>query len=536
MPENKSQSFLHGAAILAAGVVIMKILGAIYKIPLGNLLGDEGYAMFLAAYNVYNVFLTITTAGLPVALSRMVSEARTLGRENQVQRIFTAALKILFAAGLVCTVFMMIAHEWIADAMENIEAADSILALAPCVVIVCVLSAYRGYIQGHGNMKPTTISQVIEVLVKVIVGLILCWLSVRSGQRLSLSSAGAIFGVTAGGLVALIYIWRSKRKNYPLPATPADDVPDPTRVIVRKFLMIAIPITLGSSVLSLINFIDSYQIMKRLQLAAGFDYYNAKILYGIYGKAQTLYNLPASIITPLTVSVVPAIAAAVTRKNTRETMEITEASMRISSVIALPMAVGLAVLSDPIMNVIYPNSSESGPMLLALLGVAAYFVCMALIMTAIMQAHGDVRYPVYSMALGGLVKIAVNYFLVGMPSVNIIGAPVGTIACYIVMCAADFIFMRRCMEEKPSLRKILARPVLSTAVMGAAAWAVYGLSSKLLGGGELSWLTMAICMALAVCVAVVVYLVMIIATRAITMDDMKLIPKGEKLGRLLHIK
>ena len=532
MSEPKKQNYLFGAAILAAGVVIMKVLGAIYKIPLGNILGDTGYAYFLCAYNIYGVFLTLATAGLPVALSRMIAEANTMNRPNQVRRIFSVAWWTFFVIGILCTLVMALFPGRLAAALNNPRAEPSILALSPAVLLVCLTSAYRGYCQGHENMTPTTVGQVLEVLAKVVSGLILAWYLTRVGRGLDISSAGAIFGVTIGSLAALIYMFAVKRRYYGS-GREGTDKPESRSGVLRTLLRIGIPITLGSSVLSLINLLDSGLCMGRLQDAAGFTELAATELYGVYGKAQTLYNLPASFITPLTISVVPAISAAMAMRHRADASRIAENSMRIAVVLALPMGVGLSVLAGPIMNTIYPGSNEQGPELLTIMGAASFFVCMALMMNAILQAGGNEKYPIYSMIAGGIVKIAVNWFLVADPDINILGAPIGTLACYAVMCVMNFAFLCRRLPEKPSLGRIMLRPMAASAVMGASAWAVYGLAGRLLGSGRMG---VALAMLAAIAVAVAVYLVLVIALRAVTLEDMRLIPRGEKLARILHIK
>lgn len=532
MSEPKKQNYLHGAAVLAAGVVIMKILGFIYKVPLGNILGDAGYGHFLVAYNIYSVFLTLATAGLPVALSRMISEANTMNRPNQVRRIFSVAWWTFFVLGVVCTLVMALFPNQLAGALNDPEANISILVLSPAVLLVCLTSAYRGYCQGHENMTPTTVGQVLEVLAKVVAGLALAWYLTGAGYSLAKSSAGAIFGVTVGSLAALLYMFIYKRRHY-ASGERGSDVPESRGKVFRTLLRIGIPITLGSSVLSLINLIDSGLSLGRLQDAAGFSYEEATVLYGVYGKAQTLYNLPASFITPLTISVVPAIAAAMALRHSRDASRIAENSMRIAVVIALPMGVGLSVLANPIMNTVYPDSHASGGLLLTIMGAASFFVCMALMMNAILQAGGNERYPIYSMIVGGLVKIGANWVLVANPEINILGAPIGTLSCYVVMCAMNYFFMCRCLPEKPSLVRIMGRPLISSAAMGLSAWAVYGLCSRFLGGG---YLLNAVSMLAAIAVAVIVYLILVVALRAITYEDMKLIPKGEKLAKILHIR
>lgn len=544
MSDNRKQNYLHGAAILTAGVVIMKILGAIYKIPLGNILGDEGYGYFLTAYNIYNIFLTLATAGLPVALSRMISEANTLGRPMQARRTFKVALATFAAVGIVGTVIMYLFPTELAIAMNSPKSAQSIFALAPAVLLCCLLSAYRGYCQGHSNMIPTTVGQVLEVIVKVIVGVALALVFTRQGRSLPECSAGAIFGVTVGSLAAMLYMFWYKRRNYVDGPVENPDTPAPCLRIVKDFLIIGIPITLGASVMSLISLIDNKLVLYQLQMAAGFSQQEADVLWGVYGKAMTLYNLPASFITPLTISVVPSIAACVASKRHMEGCEIGENSLRIASVICMPMGVGLAVLSTPVMNLVYPSAHGSGGRLLMFMGVASVLVCLALMSNAILQAHGNERYPIISVLAGGAAKIAVNWTLVGNPDINIVGAPIGTICCYGVMCLLNYIFLCRCMERRPRLSKMLLRPVLSCAVMGAAAWGVYGLLEMCLSGvissgmGRLSagWIVTAISAVVAIGVAVIVYLVMVISMRAVTLEDMKLIPKGEKIAKLLHMR
>jgi len=534
----KKQNYLHGAAILTAGVVIMKILGAIYKIPLGNLLGTEAYGHFNAAYAIYMLMLTVSTAGLPVALSRMVSEANTLGRPVQARKTFKVAMVAFCILGVTLSLLMFAFPTELAAMMYTAECTQSIFVLAPAVLLVCITSAYRGYIQGCSNMIPTTISQVLEVLVKVVVGLILAWAFVRSGKSDPIQSAGAIFGVTVGSLAALIYMFIIYKKKYSEQEANANEETDSTSSIVKTLLKIGVPITLGASAMAIINIIDTALVKYLLPYSAGLSETVTKDFYGTYSLVLTLYNLPAAFITPLTISVVPAIAAAVADRRRKAASEIASSAIKISSIIAIPMGVGLAVLSEPIVRVVYPSIGNNvGAGILSLLGIASFLVCISLVSNAVLQAHGNERYQMISMIIGGLVKIGVNWVLVGNPEINIYGAPIGTICCYTVMCSLNWIFMRKFLEVKPRLRDTVLRPALSALVMGGGAWAVYGLLSKLLAsGGELGRMTMLLAMMAAVATGVVLYLVMIIATRAITLEDMKLIPKGEKLAKLLKIK
>lgn len=541
MSEPQKQNFLHGATILTAGVVIMKVLGAIYKIPLRNILGDIGYGYFNAAYVIYNVLLTIATAGLPVALSRMISEANTLNRPRQAKRIFSVATAALFVLGLVFSALMFIFPTEMAILfVSKAEVSRCVYALSPAVLLVCVTSAFRGYIQGHGNMKPTTIGQVLEVLVKVIVGLILAVYLTRAGKSLPIASAGAIFGVTIGALAALIYMFvcylrRYRSREQGLAASDTDQ-PDSYGSTLWQFIKIGVAITLGASVMSVFSLIDTKLIQMQLPQVEGIGEALADTLYGSYSAMQTLYNLPAAFITPMTIAVVPAISAAVAKRAHNEASDIAQSGLRISSVIALPMGIGLAVLSAPIVNVLYDGTHELGPTILSYLGIASVFVCIALVTNAILQANGNEKLPIISMLVGGVVKIAANLLLVGRPEINILGACIGTICCYFVICVLNCIFISRSLTNKLRYSKVFVRPLISSVAMGASAWAVYGLASRILGGAEISRLMRLLAMCAAIGVAVIVYLLLVVLTRAVTYEDMKLIPKGDKLAKLLHIR
>ncbi len=431
MSKTKGQNYMHGAAILTVGVIIMKILGFFYKIPLGNILGDEGYSMFMGAYSIYYIFFTLATAGLPVALSRLVAEADANGRAKQEEKTFRVALVTFTVIGTVFALIMFCFPHWLAAVyLENPDAGPSVRAMAPAILLVCIVSAYRGYCQGNGNMLPTTVDEVLEVFFKVVSGLVIAVLVLRSFRpgdpmALPMGSAGAIFGVSIGSAVSLAYMIIYKRRHYSILSAPytggidPNDIPDdndlvdPAMKIVRDILTIGIPIATGACIMALLNSVDSKLCMNRLQGAAHFSYREAKVLYGVYGKAQTLFNLPAAFITPLTISIVPAISGALAKGDRGTAAAVSEDSMRISAFLAIPMGVGLSVLARPIMNVLYPGSHPAGTGLLQIMGAASFFVCLVLMENAILQASGREKLTMLTLITGGLIKIAVNWFLVG---------------------------------------------------------------------------------------------------------------------------
>lgn len=540
----KQNSFFGGAAILAAGILIVKLIGMFYKIPLINIIGEAGAADFNNAYNIYAVLLTVSTAGLPVAVSKLVSEANALDRRNQVRRTFRLALVLFLALGLVSFLVMFFRADALAGMMNDSKAAAGIRALAPAVVCVGCLAALRGYSQGHSNMAPTSVSQIIEALCKLVVGLGLAFWLVKQGKDPDVAAAGAITGVTVGTVVALIYMALDFFLSRGREDIRGTDRPDSAGSILANILKIAVPITLSSSMVGIVTVIDSSLVQGQLQSALDLTEQASRTLYGNYSGALNIYNLPTSLMAAITASVIPAVSAALARRDRRGAARITGSALRITALLSFPMGVGLFVLGTPIIRLLFPklNVAVAGP-LLSTLGIATPFVCMVLVCNSVLQAHGFINLPVIVMVLGGIVKIVNNYNLVG--AIGIAGAPVGNILCFGLALVLDLVVITRVIPNRPRLLPIFAKPAVASAVMGGAAWAVYGLLSRILSSEQVdqagqtvravSRMGNAAGIFLAIAVAGVVYLVLVIALRAISRDDLALMPKGDKLARLLRL-
>ncbi len=602
--QTRRNTFFGGAAILAAGILVVKLIGMFYKIPLANIIGEQGNADFSNAYNIYAVLLTISTAGLPVAVSKLVSEAGATGRYNQMRRVFRLSLALFLTLGALSFGVMFFRADWLAGLMNDTKAALGIRALAPAVVCVGCLSAFRGYSQGCGNMTPTAVSQIIEALCKLTIGLSLAFWLTSAGQPPEVGAAGAITGVTMGTIVALVYMLLSfllGRGQGPV----SRDVPEGSKQILKNILRIAIPITISSSMVGIVTVIDSSLVQGQLQrtllenpdswaLYTGFVDFQplrqalaswtatlpagsaatlaalsqqvkeelasgtaqsvaqtlhttlqdvSRTLYGNYGAALNIYNLPTSLMAAITAAVIPAVSGALARRDRRGTARITGSALRITALLAFPMGVGLFVLGEPIVRLLFSsyNPELAGP-LLSTLGLATVFVCMMLVCNSILQAHGFVTLPVLIMLTGGLVKILANYNVVALPGVGIYGAPLGNILCFGLCLVLDLVVVARVIPRRPRYLPIFLKPLTASALMGGAAWAVYGMLSRLLrtasqeGVYTLSWKGNAVATLAAIAVAMAVYLVLVVVLRCISRDDLALMPKGEKLARLLRLR
>ena len=536
MSNQKKQSFLGGAAILASAVAIVKVLGAVYKIPFGNIVGSEGQTYFDVGYRIYNILLTFSTAGLPLAISRMTSQAQAQGRENEKRKIFRTAIWLFFVLGLAGSLLMFFQADWLAGLMNEPLGYWPIRALSPAVFCVCLLACIRGYTQGQGNMVPTAVSQVIEVVCKLFIGLALAWYFLSLNMSVDKVAAGAILGVTVGEAVALLflvgYLFTHRTPSHSL------DVPESSGTLMKKILAIGIPITLSNSAMSIINVVDTSVVLGRLQdipeLAP-----SAATLYGQYSFGMNLINLPPSFVFPVTMSLIPFAAAALSRKDNAQADRIVSSAFRIISVLTIPMGVGLSVLGGPILQILYTlqhaDAQAAGPHM-QILGIACIFICLMTLTNVILQTYGKELIPICTVIAGGVTKVILNYILVGNPDINIYGAPISTLCCYLVIVVLNMIFVWKYSPQKPRYFQIFAKPVLASVLMGGAAWAVHGLTLRVLTGGAYAYGANAISTLLGICAGVIVYAVLVIALRILRAEDVRSIPHGEKLIKLLHLK
>jgi len=649
----KKQDFLKGAAILAAASIFVKIVGAIYKIPIFNILDDTGIGFFQVTYNVYTLILTIATYGIPVALSRMVSSASASGDNALVKRYFSVALPAFTIIGVAAMAVMFFFSDFFAGLMNNPPASYGIRVLAPAVLFVCVISVFRGYMQGFQNMIPTAASQIVEVVCKAAFGIVAAlWLtSMNYGPYIV--SAGALTGVTVGlGLCIPLLFWYKRKYDRAAPQISESSGLPSRANILGTLMKVSLPITIGASFMTIMVVIDTSIVLGRLQWILGtmndelilklselplidfgriidslqsadlsilsiaepthIDYSRfisglssadldslitklSSADFGIYARGLTIYNLPSALIVPVSVSVVPAIAAALgklkgskdsaanvstetgtetstdtnadtstdtskiasknavytskalpeavshaktgSEANRSEAGGIMQSAVKLVTLLAMPAAVGIMVLANPILVALYNDSRQITTTVLIILGASSFFVCFQLINTAILQANGHERLAMMAFPVGAAIKIALGYILVGNPAIGIIGSPIGTLACFVTLAILNIIFIIVKIKDRPKYIKVLLKPLLCSSLMAVCAFFSYRilllLGSGLLGEGRMA---VTVYLAGAILLSVALYGVLVIVTRTVTMEDMKLVPKGEKIGKLLRIK
>ena len=526
----KKQNFLQGTALLAMATAIVKVIGAIYKIPLNAIIGKQGFSYYSTAYEIYNVLLMISTAGLPVAMSRMISQASSLGHNNRIRRIYTTARAIFLTLGITGTLLMTLFCRQLAQFQNQPDAWAAIGALGPCVLLICIMSTFRGFFQGHGNMLPTSVSQVLEAIVKLVVGMLAALILLKTTRSIPLAAGGAILGVTVSCMVSSVYLFNRFRGAFNALA-PSDETPESYASTAKQLLSIAIPITIGSAGLQILTMLETKIYMGQL-LGLGFAQMEADSMKGIYNMSQTIYNMPCAFITPITISIIPAITSHLTLRNFSDAKATEESAIRVMALISMPCAFGLAVCARPVTALLggYTGADLAlSTRLMSIMGINIIFNAIVLLTNAMMQAHGHAVVPVVNMFVSGVLRLAVVYILTGNPNIGIVGTPIGAMICFLCIAVLNVLSMRRVLENPPALVKNLIRPFAAAALMGVVVWGVLhllttiGITSRLILCG------------IPIAVGVVVYVAAVIVFRAITREDCLLLPKGAKIAKLLRL-
>lgn len=526
------ESFIKSTVILSIAGLIVKVLGAIYRIPLTNLIGTEGIGYYQPAYNIYNLLLVVSLSGFPTAIAKLVSERRALNNYYGAYQVFKVSKWGLFVIGFVSSIFILIFARDIVAFLGYPGSYYSMVALVPALFAVPLLSAYRGFFQGLQNMTPIAYSQIIEQFFRVAVGLYLAYAFVNTG--LEEAAAGATFGASAGSIASLILIFvlynltkKDVKKEIELSTSV---LVESNLEIAKKLLYIAVPITIGASIAPLMGLMDSYLVSTRLSVI-GYSEIQIADLYGeLSGTAQTLINFPQVFSTAIAMALVPAITDAYTKKNKKKLNDTSNTGVRLSLIIGLPCSAGLYILATPIIALLYgslgPEKHASAGALLQILAIGLLFLTLSQAFTAILQSVNKQFHPVKNLFVGLIVKTIFSYILISIPSLNVKGAAISTTIAYLVVAILNLIDVNRSAKIKVNLFKTALKPVFSTAIMSVVVYFSFKFTSPIVGP-KLSTL-------LSVGFGGLLYVIFLFVTGAITQDDLDLIPKGEKLKRFVR--
>lgn len=585
----KGQSLLGGAMLLMITTIIVHVIGIIYKIPITAILGPVGRGYFTNAYEIYTPLYAISMAGLPVALSKMVSERMATGQYREVRKVRKEAQKLYLITGMTGTVILW-ALAWpythaSVGSIHTPEAFWSIIMIAPSILFACMMSSYRGYYEGLRNMAPTGYSQVFETIGKLVFGLVLAkWVDIhgmaqfKSGQPVygtlcktteeaasaiaPFSAAAAILGVTIGTILGLIYLV-IRFKIIGDGITPAmlkgSPEPDTGKSLRSQIIKFAIPVVTSSLVLNITNLIDTWSInnrvksavdrapevfhqMYRVQLTASqvVDKDIKSYLYGAYGVALDFRNLIPTIIMTLGLSAIPVLSGAWATQDHVKMRSAIQTVLKTATLLAVPTGFVMAVLAEPVLKILYVGTnaessiSISAPFV-AIYGFFALILSISTPITNMLQAIGRADVPLKALLIGAVLKIICNFILCGIPSINIKGAPVGTLVCYFYIVTHNLIVILKQTKVKIDWLDVLVKPFLAGALSGGVAYGIYRLFVAILPVGApgsrnagFTWATL-----IALVVAILVWIILLGLLRVVTRSEIEGLPGGKKVAKLL---
>ena len=519
---NKSKSIIGGLTVLGLAGVICKLVGVLYSIPLTWMIGTSGLGVYNAVFPAYNLLLTISSAGLPVAVSRLVARGLAKDDPRSAKHVFKTALLLLLLLGSVATILMIAGIDVFVTASDQPESRLGFLVIAPCVAIVCVLSAFRGFMQGQQNMTPTAISQLIEQVGKVFLALPMAYFGSQRG--IEYGAAGALLGTTIVEGIALLYmVILYFRRSAAFAAIPqlCEEPPAASSYVAKQLMTISIPITIGACIVPLSQYIDSTMLVGRL-MSTGMEAGMASSVYGLFsGTVIRIINIPTALALAVSMSLVPAISSAKAVEDNDAVIRQTDLGMRFAFLIGLPCSIGMSVLSEPLMRFFYQGSIAEeqlilGGELLAMSGLTIILFTVVQATTSVLQGLGKQRIPMYTLLAGVICKIVLNYVLIGTPGIGIHGAPIASLVCYTVSMVPNLYYVLKYTKSRMNWMGWIVRPGIATAAMGIAVFAL----RELLPFGRMLLL-------IEVAVGVVVFAVAALGVKAITKEDLRAFRRGK---------
>ena len=576
--KRKSQTLLNGALVLSVATIIIKVIGVIYKIPLSNMIGTVGRGLFDSAYSLYVPVYTVAMAGLPVAISNMVSKSMALGRYRDVKVIHKVAKRLFLLVGIVGTIIMFILAYPYALSAKNMDIIPAVLIITPSIFFCCVMSSYRGYYNGLRNMTPTAISQVLEAGGKLVFGLVCAEWAINYGlarfeagqtvfgqtvtteaEAMSAiypyAAAGATAGVTLGTVIGVIYLMiLHKIKGDRITKAELISAPKPesSSLIAKKMFQFSIPVALSSLVFSITNLIDAITVQNRLetvvlnnmdliremyatQLVGVLDADVKNFLYGAYSLSLDFRNLIPSITMTLGISAIPAISAAWAVKERKAIKVSIESVMRVTMLVAMPCGIGMGVLAQPILAAFYGSgASASGVSIaapvLTVYGFTIFLIALSQPMTNMLQALDKTKIPLVSMTIGALVKFISNLIFVSIPSLNVNGAVIGTVSCYAVITIINLFAILKTTRIRINFISVFVKPIICGVLCGVGAYTSYGLCNRFIPEFSLKGL---FCLGISICFGGLIYVISILFVKGIAKDDVIMLPKGEKIAKIL---
>lgn len=527
----KKETFMQGVITLIFSQVLIKVLGLVYTLYLTNRegFGDKGNGIVAAGYQIYAMLLTISSIGVPNAISKLVSERVAIGDHKGAHRVFKIAFATFALIGLVGSLLLFLGANIIANYWLLIpEAEMTLVALSPAIFFVAISSVMRGYFNGRQNIKATARSQTIEQIFKTALTIILVEIvAILSNISTEWMAGGATLATTLAtmsgfGYLYLFYKTRSKEIASEIKST-VNYKYERVRTIIKKILIVSVPIALTAIMSSLNKNIDSFTVVRSLKQFMPEDM--AITQYGILGgKVDTLTSLPLSINVAFSTALVPAISAAKARKDKKTISQKTSFSLLVSMLIGLPCTIGMCIFAGPILQLLFPNAS-SGTTILQISSWTIIFTILDQTINGALQGYGKLKIPVISLGCGVIAKLILNLILVPIPAIGINGAAIGSVVCHLVAFAIAIVSLMKNIKLDLTFSKFVVKPVIATIMMGICSYYSYLALSGII--------VKKMATILAIALAVIVYGLAIVALKVFSKEELSLLPAGEKLCKVL---
>lgn len=574
----EQQSFIKGAMVLTVSIIVVKIIGVLFKVLFTNLVDGVGVGVFNSAYELYNVIFTVASAGFPIALSRMVSEAVSEKRYKDVRQLHKISVPFFVTTGAICCLLMVALSGTFSKMIGNSAVQLPVIALSPIVFFGCLMSIFRGYFEGMRYMVPTAISEIIESAGKLLVGLSLAYVlnfaltneykesgtmfgkailddTMFSNMLASYTVCAAFVGVSLGSFFGFLFLFiKYRTTSGGITRAQLDESPDAkaSKELFKKLALTAIPIGLGSFVMSIASTIDSILVQNRIVnimetgsghilqsiypfldaeqflLDASGEYSIQVYLFGCYGCALTLLMLVTAVTQVFGQSAMPALTAAWTVKDKPLIKKNINTILKVTLLVTLPAGIGLSVLAQPLLTLLFGVRDEViiATSVLQVMGISCIFIATSTPICSMLQAIGRVDMPLKLYTIGMIIKIVINYILVGIPSINIQGAAVGSLVAYLFVSIVGIYIIAKDTGVVPEFNKILIKPLMAAILCGAAAFGCNYLITSFVSLGRLTAIP-------SVLVAMLVYAIALILFKGITDEDLQEIPGGNKIGKIL---
>ncbi|KFZ40614.1 MULTISPECIES: polysaccharide biosynthesis protein [Thermoactinomyces] len=523
-----ANKLVKGTVILSIATLFTKILGALFWAPFQNIAGDETVGLYRISFPFYTILLMIASAGIPITVSKFVAERLAQGDRLGARRVLKAASIILSLTGLVAFCILFFGAKFISHVLlDNPPTESSLKVLALAILIVPVMAVYRGYFQGHQQMMPTGISQVVEQIVRVGVVIGLTYWMVEAQFSQELVAAGATSGAFAGALgglaVVLWYNFRDVKKLKKEPVTTEQDSKpkEPLGRLAKQIVLYALPISLGSLVLPLIGLIDSFTV-PRLLMNMGYSESMSNTLFGIYGRGEPFVNVISTFSSSLTLALIPTISAHIAKQEMKAVEHKVKQAWLMTLIVSLPSVISLVILARPLNIMMYQN--DSGTLTLSVLAFSAIFSTLAVTSSGILQGMGYNKLPVRHLMIGAVCKMAGNFVFV--PWFGITGSAVSMVLAYIIVCFLNTWMVVKKTGIHVDVTRQFVKPALCSGLMGIFLIGLYTLTTGWFDPLHISRISNALLSVVLGILAVLIYGIFLLMTRTIGENEIRLLPKG----------